>query len=260
MSTDIANREETGTAMVPIAAETSPLVLWAYEASRAHKIAESLAKTSFVPASMQGKPHDITAAILAGHELGLPPMAALRSMDIIQGTPALRAHAMRGLVQSKGHKVWLVEQTETRVVMKGQRLEADGSYGPEQVSRWTIERAAKLGLAGKEQWKKQPQTMLTARATGEISRLIAADVLYAMPYAAEELDDDLGPISAGRAETTKPRTARRAVLPASVPEPELQAYLPTDDPTPVDEPTGDTPPEPVFDDEWPATAQPGGPS
>lgn len=166
----------------------SPLLLWVQEAKQAHLVALSLAKTSFVPASLRGKPEDITAAILAGQELGLKPMATLRSMDVIQGTPALRAHAMRGLVQSHGHKVWMVEQSPEKVVYRGQRREADGSYGEVQESEWTIARAAALGLTGKEQWKKQPQTMLTARATGEICRLVASDVIHAMPYVAEELD------------------------------------------------------------------------
>lgn len=200
MSTEIARHDPDHSA--PAGAADSALVLWAYEARQAAQIATALAKTSFVPASLRGKAEDITAAILAGQELGLQPMASLRSMDIIQGTPALRAHAMRGLVQSKGHKVWMVEQAPERVVMRGQRLESPASfghnavYGEVQESVWTIERAATLGLTSKDQWKKQPQTMLTARATGEICRLVAADALYAMPHAAEELGDSPAPASA----------------------------------------------------------------
>ncbi|TDB83426.1 hypothetical protein E1264_28525 [Actinomadura sp. KC216] len=162
----------------------SELAAWAYDAEQAHRIATSLAKTSFVPASLRGKPFDIAAAILTGQELGLRPMASLRAMDVIQGTPALRAHAMRGLVQAQGHAVQLVESSDTRCVMRGRR-HGDDEW---QTVTWTIERAQRLGLTGKDQWKKQPQTMLIARATGEICRLIAADVLYAAPYVAEELD------------------------------------------------------------------------
>ena len=85
-------------------------------------------------------------------------------MDIISGTPALRAHAMRGLVQSHGHSIILAEATETRCKMKGRRK------GEEewQTVTWTKERADRLGLWGKSEWKKQPQTMLMARATGEL--------------------------------------------------------------------------------------------
>jgi hypothetical protein len=242
MSTDVALHAPPN----GIVLSDSPLVQWAYEAQQANKIALSLAKTSFVPATMKGKPDDITAAILAGQELGLKPMASLRSMDIISGTPALRAHAMRGLVQSHGHEVVVTESTETRCVMRGRRRGTDDW----QESRWTIERAKKLGLAGKSEWQKQPQTMLVARATGEICRLIAADVLYAMPYAAEELGDDL-PASVVQAEVTPRRTAKRAALPAPAPE-----LMPPDEAEPDPEPTGDDPPEPDLDDDWPDTPQP----
>lgn len=174
------------TEVIPNGAQASALVLWAYEARQAEQIAISLARTSFVPASLRGKPDDLTAAILAGQELGLQPMATLRSIDVIQGTPALRAHAMRGLVQSHGHKVQVVESTPERCVMRGRR--ADETEW--QQVEWDLDRAALMGLTGKSEWKKQPKTMLVARATGEICRLIAADVLYAMPYAAEELDGE----------------------------------------------------------------------
>lgn len=186
MSTDVAVPEEHPAEMVPTGAETSKLVLWAYEARQAARIATSLAQTSFVPASLRGKPADITAAILAGQELGLKPMATLRSIDVIQGAPALRAHAMRGLVQSHGHSVELVESTPEKCVMRGRRR---GEAEWQEVT-WTLDRARGLGLLEKSEWKKQPQTMLVARATGEICRLVAADVLYAMPYAAEELEHE----------------------------------------------------------------------
>ncbi|MCK2219754.1 hypothetical protein MF672_039055 [Actinomadura sp. ATCC 31491] len=167
-------------------AQPSPLVQFAMEAQQAEQIANVLARSSFIPATLRGKPQEITAAILAGQELGLPPMATLRSIDIIQGTPGLRAHAMRGLVQSHGHTVQVVESSDTRCVMRGKRK---GETEWQQVE-WDLERATLLGLTGKSEWKRQPRTMLVARATGEICRLIAADVLYAMPYASEELDTE----------------------------------------------------------------------
>lgn len=190
--TDIAIRDDATTAPAVTTQATarppSTLAAWANDARQASQLAESLATTAFVPQTLRGNTPEltvsnVTAAILAGLEMGLPPMAALRSMDIIYGTPALRAHAMRGLVQSHGHSVQLVEATPDRCEIRGRRRgEADW-----QTVVWTFDRASKMGLTGKGEWKKQQQTMLIARATGEICRLIAADVLFAMPYAAEEI-------------------------------------------------------------------------
>lgn len=194
--TEVAVRDETAltasaaTPQIPAQRQApSALVQWAEDARTAASIATSLAPTSFVPAALRGKVAEVTAVILAGQELGLPPVAALRSMDVIQGTPALKAHAMRGLVQSKGHAVQLLESDDRHCVMRGRRA-GETEW---QTVTWTIERAAKLGLVGKDQWKKQPQTMLEARATGTVCRLIASDVLFAMPYAAEELDGSMAP-------------------------------------------------------------------
>ncbi len=190
--TDVAVPDANNTPAVPQVTapqmQPSALVQWAFEAKQAHQIALSLARTSFVPASLRGKPQDVTAAILDGQEPGLQPMASLRSMDVIQGTPALRAHAMRGLVQSRGHAIQRVESTDQASTMRGRRK---GEDEWQEVS-WTIEQAQQLGLMSKDQWKKQPKNMLVARCTGAICRLVAADVLYAMPYAAEELDSETG--------------------------------------------------------------------
>jgi hypothetical protein len=155
---------------------------WAREARVIAQVAESISKTSFA-GQLRGKPDEVTAVILAGNELGLKPMAALKSVDIIQGTPALRAHAMRGLVQAAGHEIELVESSPEHCLMRARRKGAERW----QEVEWTGQRAAQLGLTEKPEWKKQPQTMLIARATGELCRLIASDVLHGMPYAAEEL-------------------------------------------------------------------------
>lgn len=228
--TDLAIREDNSNGvsrameMPPVrrmpvdAPAPSALMVWAQEAQQAAQIANSLAKTSFVPASLRGKPADVTAAILAGQELGLQPMASLRSMDVIQGTPALRAHAMRGLVQSHGHEIELVESTDERCVMRGRRKGSDRW----QTVEWDLGRAGKLGLLSKDQWKKQPKTMLIARATGEICRLVAADVLYAMPYAAEELDGyDSGPVAHSPQVTAAEITGQSAADPHVWQEPEF---------------------------------------
>ncbi|RSS11365.1 hypothetical protein [Streptomyces sp. WAC08401] len=188
---EIAHRDEQqavattqqAAAPAPTAGSTA-LMQWAQEADLAYQMAQKLAATSFVPQSLRGKPGDITAAILAGAELGLKPMATLKSIDVIQGTPALRAHAMRAVVQKQGHEIELVESTPEKCVMRGRRKGSDTW----QTVEWTLERAAQLGLVNKPEWKKQPQTMLVARATGELCRLIASDALHGMPYVSEELE------------------------------------------------------------------------
>lgn len=186
-SNEIATRDEETAAVVAYAKADPPteseLEIWARDAIAISQIASNIATTSLA-GQYQGRPDEVTAVILAGHELGLKPMTSLKSIDVIQKQPALRAHAMRGILQSKGHEIELVESDDNHCVMRGRRKGADKW----QEVVWDIPRAQKLGLLGKDQWKKQPKTMLIARATGEICRLVASDALHGMPYAAEELD------------------------------------------------------------------------
>lgn len=192
---------------------------WVTTAQQVASVAEMLAKTSFVPKPFQGRPAECAAAILAGQECGFDPMASLRAIDVIQGKPALSALAQRAVVQGHGHELEVVESTETRAIVRGRRKGATEW----QESRWTTDRARKMQLLGKDNWKNQPQAMLVARATAECARLIAADALLGMPYSAEELHDledgEPAPATHQPAAPPKRRTAQRKPLPAEAPEP-----------------------------------------
>lgn len=210
------------------------LVEWAHAAHSAHQLATSLTATSFCPDAFRGKPGEATAAILAGSEVGLSPIAALNAFDVIQGRPAPKALTLRALVQSQGHEVWVESATPSRCVMRGRRRGSDVV----QESEWTITRAASLKLTNKPNWQNQPQAMLIARATSEICRLVAADVILGVPYSAEEIaDEQPGPTTIlRRAETPSDpespapakRTAKRASAPAPA-EPDLQPDGPADE-------------------------------
>lgn len=188
---------------------------WAAAASAAYQVAEKLVETSFVPVQFKGKAVEATAAILAGAECGLSPMASLKSFDVIQGVAAPRALTLRAIVQSQGHEMVLDESTEARCKMRGRRR---GESEWTKVT-WTIDRARNLGLASKSNWKQQPAAMLVARATGELARLIAADAILGIGYTIEEVADgadvtisvDAAP--KGEAPTTGKRTMQRKVEP-----------------------------------------------
>ncbi|TXJ78571.1 hypothetical protein E2C11_16320 [Streptomyces lavendulae] len=251
MTTDIATRDEQTAVAIPAANQPveSSLEKWAREASAISGIAGAIAQTSLAGA-YRGKRDEIVAVILAGHELGIQPMTSLKSIDVIQGQPALRAHAMRGLIQAKGHEIELVESDDTHCIMRGRRKGAETW----QTVVWDIPRAQKLGLLGKDQWKKQPKTMLINRATGEICRLIAADALHGMPYAAEELDGYThGEIAAPKAPLSVAAITTPAT-PAPTPAPEQDVV---DVETDADDALWDATP-PASSGNWPTVAQPGG--
>lgn len=212
-SNEIATRDEETAAVVAAVNANPPteseLEIWARDAIAISQIASNIATTSLA-GQYQGRPDEVTAVILAGHELGLKPMTSLKSIDVIQKQPALRAHAMRGILQSKGHEIELVESDDTHCIMRGRRKGAEKW----QEVVWDIPRARLLGLLNKDQWKKQPKTMLIARATGEICRLVASDALHGMPYAAEELDGYV------HGEVVQPKQAPLSVAALTAPAPQ----------------------------------------
>lgn len=246
MVTDIAIREPGSIA--PYGG--IDLGAWAIEASQCYSIAQQLAGTSFVPKVMQGRPDEVCAAMLTGRELGLPPMSTLRAIDVIDGTPAMRALLMRALVLRAGHDMWVEESTETRAIIKGKRR---GSNRVE-TSTWTMDRARKAGLTNKRNWQNHPGAMLVARGTTEVARLIAPDELLALPYSIEELEDDDGSAASADgvapSQTVRParRTAQRAarVDPAPV-VPDIDAPEPA--PVAADDAPAQPPAVPELDDE-----------
>lgn len=239
MSSEIAPRPE-GEMATPLAMTDSPIGAWAGElmawadaAQKAHQIATVLCETSFVPKSMQHRPGDVTGAVLTGVELGVPIMWALANIDIVEGSPAIRARGMRALLKRHGHEIFVEESTATRAVVcarhkSSQRLER---------STWTLDRAKKAELLGKKNWRLYPQDMLLNRATAEAARLAAPDVMLGL-YTVEELggEEDMtstsAPENAPASEPKKRRTAQRKTAPP--PGPDLQA-LPSDIPAPPSE-------------------------
>jgi len=178
------------------------LAEWAGEVRAAAQIAEGLCRTSFVPKHFFDKPAETAAAILTGYELGLSPMAAVRSIFIISGTPGMYAKSMVAVVQSRGHEVWIPEQSDERVVVRGRRKGSQHVF--ETV--WDRTRVVKAKLTGNAKYQENPQQMMVARGQAEICRQVAADALHGIPYAVEELDDfpDASPAPAvGRVTATE---------------------------------------------------------
>jgi hypothetical protein len=194
--------------------------------------------------------------ILLGAELGLTPIAALRSMYEIRGQLGMYVRAQLALVQSRGHKVWTEDESDDAVTVAGHR-----AGDPEHVERvtWSIARARQAGFIRRgpnntpSQYETQPRTMLWSRAAGEVARRIAADVLAGVP----ELDDAPEP---PQGVSGQPASAGRVIQrqPRRVEEVELQAHYPSREAAP-EPPVEDGPPPPQEsprDDDEPADTLP----
>lgn len=152
-------------------------------ADEAWKLAQRLGQTDFVKSNMRGKPEAVLAAILMGDELGIGPMQSLSKIDVIEGRPACSAELMRALITRSGHEIWVEESTNTRCTIAGKRKDTTR----ETRVTWTADDVKQAGLSGKPVHQKYPRAMLLARATGELARMVFADVMAGLSYTVEEL-------------------------------------------------------------------------
>ena len=219
----------------------------------ASDLASRIAATEFVPTSLRNRPEAVVACVLKGAELGIGPMQALATIDVIEGRPAIRAELMRALILRAGHDVWPEEVTNTRATVCGRRV------GEERTVKatWTLDDAKQANLAGRPNWQRYPRAMLFARATAELARQLFADVLGGIP-AVEELDEDgtitVLPGSGPDAAPAQTPAQRRRLSRSPAPAP----------PTVIDSPAAGTAqgaPEPATPtpDPSPAPAAPQGP-
>lgn len=198
---------------------TRALTTWAEPRTlaEARQVAEAVAKSGLAPQSARS-PDAVMVILATGAELGLPPMAALRSIHVVSGRAVLSADLMRALVMRAGGDLWCVEATPTRAEWRARR------NGRESTAVWTADMAKRAGLLGKPgPWQQYPHAMLSARASVEICRRVWPEVCAGL-YTPDEM---------GAAETVEAE-----VIPApapSTPPPALEV---------VEGEVVETPPEP----------------
>jgi len=129
-------------------------------------------------------PQAIMVTIMRGRALGLDATTALDGIHVIQGKPTMAASLMVGLVLAspKCEFLYCVDTNENVATWVGKRAGM-----PEQIERrFNMGDAKKLGLTTRDQWQKQPATMLKWRAAAMIIRELFPDVINGL-YAAEEM-------------------------------------------------------------------------
>jgi hypothetical protein len=192
------------------------------------RLAQRISATEFVPKALRQRPEAVLAALLSGAERGLGPMEALRSVHVIEGRPSLSAEAMRALVFAAGHTIEIIETTAARCTVVGRRAGTETTSPP---FTWTMDRARRAKLTGKDNWQKYPEAMLLARATADLCRALFPDVTAGLAVT-EEITDEIV--------VEQPATTRRRRKPTPQ-APALPARTPAGDATTKEEEVGTSP-------------------
>ena len=143
----------------------------------------------FVKSGMFKDAKSVAQAIVkiqAGQELGLPPFAAMRGFDVIEGKPAPNAGLTAALIKRSGRYGYNVTRSDATACVlewtEGGRVIGETSF--------SMDEAKAAGLAGRGPWKAYPQDMLFARALTRGARRFCADVFMGSVYTPEELGAD----------------------------------------------------------------------
>ncbi len=139
--------------------------------------------------SAYGHPAGIMATVLAGREIGMQAMTALRAFHIIDGRPTLSAGAIHAMVLRSGQAEYFrcAERTNERCTFVTKRRGE-----PEQSLTFTLEDARMAWAKDDAAWKKSgygrnPADMLVARTSTKLARLVYPDVVHNL-YAPEEME------------------------------------------------------------------------
>lgn len=153
-------------------------------------VANTIARTEFVPKDYRGKPESVVAAILMGREIGIGPMESLRQITMIDGRPTLSAALMLSKMRENGLVILESKVDDDRAWIRAQRTDT----GEIAEVEWTYADAEKITRGGKklvdgDNWRNYRQDMLWARCVGRLARRLGSDLLGGNLYSTEEVRD-----------------------------------------------------------------------
>ena len=152
------------------------------------RLADALAgATSIIPTAYRGKPADIFLAAQLGSAMGLTPAESLYRIDVIGGKPTASAELIASNVRKAGHTLRVRADEAARSVT----CEIVRHDDPDFVHSVTRDEAwaKQMGLLSKDNYKKQPLTMLQWRAITACARLACSEALYGVAYSPDEMGD-----------------------------------------------------------------------
>ena len=136
--------------------------------------ANAIAKAGdLLPRTYRGNPGAVLLAMDWADRVGLSVMDAIHGVAWVQGKPVIDATLLRALATRAGYRVLVTDASRESATAKVV-LQTGETLG---TVTYTIEDAKTAGLAGKDNWKKNPEDMLVARATSRAVRRYCSDAL-----------------------------------------------------------------------------------
>ena len=161
------------------------------------ELARHLVPTGMLPEHLK-TPGQVVAIILAGRELGMPPMRSLRSLTLVKGKVVESADSQLARFKTDGGKAKFVTLTEDEAVM-----DLVHPNGDEHTERFSMSDAKRAGLTSNQTWAKYPKAMLRSRVITAGLKSIGWDGAVGN-YDPEEAKE-IGPVAAPQPTIMQPR-------------------------------------------------------
>ncbi|MFC0124406.1 hypothetical protein [Bifidobacterium apri] len=149
--------------------------------------AKAAAVSNILPDAYRSQPGNILVAINYGASMGLQPAESLYRIHVIKGRPTMSAELIAAQVRKHGHKLHIYKDYEHQSVTAEIIRSDDPDF--KFVEKRDMDWAKRMGLAGKDNWRKDPMTMLKWRAITAVAREACPETLYGAGYTPDEMDD-----------------------------------------------------------------------
>lgn len=159
--------------------------------------AEAWARSTIIPAAYQGKPSNCLVAIEMSHRTGVPVLAVMQNLHVIQGKPSWSAQFLIAAANASGRFSPLryrFHGEEGKDTWGCRVVATDLRNGEELVgSPVTMAMAAAEGWSTKagSKWKTMPEQMLRYRAAAFWARAYAPELAVGL-QTVEEVEDIAG--------------------------------------------------------------------
>lgn len=154
----------------------------------AWRMATAIARSDLAPKDFRDKPENCFIAMQMGAEVGLPPMAALQNIAVVNGRPSLWGDSALAIVMVhpayESHSEFFEGAGDAKVAI----CQVKRRNHQMHTVKFSVADAKKAELWTKDIWKKYPDRMLQMRARGWALRDKFADAFRGLAIAEEAMD------------------------------------------------------------------------
>ena len=152
------------------------------------QMATMMAKSNLLPKSLIGNPANLLLVIQQGKELGMSPMQSINSINVIDGIPTIKPQAMLALIYRANPEAVIEIEEDSEKLIAVCMMARNKDSRPYK-STWDMNRATKMNLTNKYNWKQQPMTMLKWRSVSDCARVVFPDIIAGI-YLPDEIEKE----------------------------------------------------------------------